>query len=303
MPEPITISPEAAIPTQPTPKPQCRAIRTDGHRCRGIALAGLHLCYAHYHHRFPSLADPDHLSVPLLEDAASIQLLMTQVAHGLLSNKLDPARARTAIWAAQVAAYTLPRPARLKDPEPQGDPVHRIGFDHESLISADTAPGENLANLNYLCHAPATTDEIWETLDTPHSVNQPPIDQRYIDPWHCAPPPQPIPAQYNVPPPPPPVPRPNHESGLPCHCPPCEERLQSHIRRFEVRPRKKLSAHRQSPLPIRQSHLPRPRFRIRLPILPPPPQFKPREPRHGFHQRSRPGARLPVPGSRSRGNP
>ncbi|MGB6608622.1 MAG: hypothetical protein WBE63_02740 [Acidobacteriaceae bacterium] len=239
MPEPITISPEAAIPTQPTPKPQCRAIRTDGHRCRGIALAGLHLCYAHYHHRFPSLADPDHLSVPLLEDAASIQLLMTQVAHGLLSNKLDPARARTAIWAAQVAAYTLPRPARLKDPEPQGDPVHRIGFDHESLISADTAPGENLANLNYLCHAPATTDEIWETLDTPHSVNQPPIDQRYIDPWHCAPPPQPIPAQYNVPPPPPPVPRPNHESGLPCHCPPCEERLQSHIRRFEVRPRKR----------------------------------------------------------------
>ncbi|MGB6902243.1 MAG: hypothetical protein WBD98_05430, partial [Acidobacteriaceae bacterium] len=35
------------------------------------------------------------------------------------------------------------------------------------------------------------------------------------------------------------VPRPNHESGLPCHCPPCEERLQSHIRRFEVRPRKR----------------------------------------------------------------
>jgi hypothetical protein len=171
-PQPVTCNPQPATCNQP--KPQCRAIRTDGRRCRGIALHGLHLCYSHYHHRFPALADPGHLSIPLLEDAASIQLLMTQVAHGLLSNKLDPARARTTIWAAQVAAFTLPRPARLKDPEPQGDPVHRIGFDHESIICADTTPTENLADLNHLCQVPATADEIWQAQDAPHSVNQPP---------------------------------------------------------------------------------------------------------------------------------
>ncbi len=238
-----TPEPEPESAPQPVtcnhPKPQCRAIRTDGRRCRGIALHGLHLCYPHYHHRFPALADPGHLSIPLLEDAASIQLLMTQVAHGLLSNKLDPARARTTIWAAQVAAFTLPRPARLKDPEPQGEPVHRIGFDHESIICADTTPTENLADLNHLCQVPATADEIWQAQDAPHSVNQPPPEQRYIDPWHPAPPPQPVPAQYNVPPPPPPKPRPNHESGLPCHCPPCTERREYYIQKAQGHPRKK----------------------------------------------------------------
>jgi hypothetical protein len=236
-PQPVTCNPQPA--TCNHPKPQCRAIRTDGRRCRGIALHGLHLCYPHYHHRFPALADPGHLSIPLLEDAASIQLLMTQVAHGLLSNKLDPARARTTIWAAQVAAFTLPRPARLKDPEPQGEPVHRIGFDHESIICADTTPTENLADLNHLCQVPATADEIWQAQDAPHSVNQPPPEQRYIDPWHPAPPPQPVPAQYNVPPPPPPKPRPNHESGLPCHCPPCTERREYYIQKAQGHPRKK----------------------------------------------------------------
>ena len=252
-PQPVTCNPQpATCNLQPVtcsqPKLQCRAIRTDGRRCRGIALHGLHLCYPHYHHRFPALADPGHLSVPLLEDAASIQLLMTQVAHGLLSNKLDPARARTTIWAAQVAAFTLPRPARLKDPEPQGDPVHRIGFDHESIICADTTPGENLADLNYLCQVPATADEIWQAQDRVHSVNQPPPESRYIDPWHPAPPPQPVPAQYNVPPPPPPKPRPNHESGLPCHCPPCTERREYYIQKAQGRPRKKSAPPIDNPL-------------------------------------------------------
>jgi hypothetical protein len=246
-PQPATCNP---------PLPQCRAIRTDGRRCRGTVLRGLHLCYSHYHHRFPALADPDHVSVPLLEDAASIQLLMTQVAHGLLSNKLDPARARTTIWAAQVAAFTLPRPARLKDPEPPGETVHRIGVDHESLICADpdpqpvtchpqpvtchlpSEPGQE-NGLNYLCSVPATAEETWKLLDAPHSLNQPPPEQRYIDPWHPAPPPQPVPAQYNVLPPLPPEPRPNHESGLPCQCPRCEERLQDSIRKYHGRPRKK----------------------------------------------------------------
>jgi hypothetical protein len=238
--QPVTCHPQPATCNQP--KPQCRAIRTDGRRCRGIALHGLHLCYSHYHHRFPALADPDHLSVPLLEDAASIQLLMTQVAHGLLSNKLDPARARTAIWAAQVAAFTLPRPARLKDPEPPGEPVHRIGVDHESLICADVRPGEDLADLNYLCSVPAVeaaAEETWKLQDTPHSVNQPPPEQRYIDPWHPAPPPQPIPAPYNVLPPLPPEPRPDHESGLPCWCPPCAARREYYTLKAQGRIRKK----------------------------------------------------------------
>ena len=218
MPESIS-----AAPATPQPKPQCRALTTDGHRCRSTVLNGLHLCYSHYHHRFPALPDPDHVSLPLLEDGPSIRLLMTQVAHGLLSMKLDPVRARTTIWAAQVAWSTLPRPARLTAPEPPGDPVHRIGFDHESLISADG----DLSELNHLCSVPAAAEAIPR-----NTVNQPAPEFRYTDPAHPAPPPQPIPAPYDVPPPPPPEPLPAHESGLPCDCPPCTERREAFLLRY-----------------------------------------------------------------------
>ena len=125
------------------PRPHCRAIKTDGTRCNGLVLKGLHLCWSHFHHRHPALADKDHISIPLLEDHASIRLVMTQIVHGLLSMKLDPARAKAAIWAAQVAAHTLPRPARLKGNEPEGEPVHRLGADHDGLISADPDPPES----------------------------------------------------------------------------------------------------------------------------------------------------------------
>jgi hypothetical protein len=235
------------------PRPHCRAITTNGHRCRNYSLDGLHLCYSHFHHRHPALADKDHISVPLLEDHASIQLVMTQIVHGLLSMKLEPARARTAIWAAQVAAYTLPRPARLKGNEPQGDPVHRIGADHDGLISADPDPAPTTCNpqpvtcnlekdLNYLCQVTATADEVWALQDRDDlGVNQPPPEQRYIDPWHAAPPPQPFPG-WNVPPPPPPPPPPAHESGLPCDCPKCvadEAFHQKFLDRYYGRTRKR----------------------------------------------------------------
>src|ERR1700691_3600219 len=238
------------VPSQPS---HCRAIKTDGTRCNGIVLKGLHLCWSHFHHRHPALADKDHISIPLLEDHASIQLVMTQIVHGLLSMKLEPARARTAIWAAQVAAYTLPRPARLKGNEPQGDPVHRIGADHDGLISADPDPAPTTYNpqpvtcnlekdLNYLCQVTATADEVWALQDRDDlGVNQPPPEQRYIDPWHAAPPPQPFPG-WNVPPPPPPPPPPAHESGLPCDCPKCvadEAFHQKFLDRYYGRPRKK----------------------------------------------------------------
>jgi len=249
--------PAASASPVPEPKPHCRAIKTDGHRCRGLALDGLHLCYHHFHHRHPALADKDHISVPLLEDHASIQLVMTQIVHGLFAHTLDPVRARTAIWAAQVAAYTLPRPARLTGNEPLGEPVHRIGFDHDGLISADPDPAptsnpqkdtcnlqpvtcnlerqpvtSNLgketcnlqpvtSNLNYLCHVSATADEVWALQDRNDlGVNQPPPEQRYIDPYHPAPPPRPFPG-WDAPPRTPPPPPPAHESGLPCDCPEC----------------------------------------------------------------------------------
>ncbi len=265
-PEPEGTEPGARIP-EPEPRPQCRAIKTDGTRCNGIVLKGLHLCWSHFHHRHPALADKDHISIPLLEDHASIRLVMTQIVHGLLSMKLDPARAKAAIWAAQVAAHTLPRPARLKGNEPKGEPVHRLGADHDGLISADPDPGSLSSelcalssppaprsevpgalspvpgtNLNYLCQVTANAEEVWALQDrTDLGLNQPPPEQRYIDPWHAAPPPQPFPG-WNVPPPPPPPPPLAHESGLPCDCPKCKEYDEKFLLRYygpTKRPRRK----------------------------------------------------------------
>ena len=105
-------------PTPPTePREKCRAITTDGHRCKNGATYNGHLCWPHAHHRNPVLPDPSHVVVPLLEDHASVQLVLSQVTHGLLTNKLDPERARAIIYACQVTAVTLPRPARLPSPE------------------------------------------------------------------------------------------------------------------------------------------------------------------------------------------
>ncbi len=254
------------------PRPHCRAIKTNGHRCRGLALDGLHLCHSHFNYRHPALADKDHISIPLLEDHVSIQLVMSQIVHGLLSHRIEPARAKAAIWAAQVAAFTLPRPARLKSPEPEGEQVHRIGFDHEAMISLDPDPDSVTCNLqpvtcnlkkghrpqatgsltcnlqpvtcdlNHLCHVPATTEEVWALQDRDDlGLNQPAPEHRYLDPYHPAPPPQPFP-NWDAPPRTPPPPPPAHESGLPCDCPKCtryQTLVQEHLDKMNGRRRKK----------------------------------------------------------------
>jgi len=122
MPEPTTQP--AADPNQP--KPRCRAIKTDGHRCKNPATWSGHLCWPHAHHRNPVLPDPSHVVVPLLEDHASVQLVLSQVAHGLLTHKLEVDRARALIQLCQVASFTLPRPPRMPTPKPDPpDPMTR----------------------------------------------------------------------------------------------------------------------------------------------------------------------------------
>ncbi|MGA7521433.1 MAG: hypothetical protein WBW84_03070, partial [Acidobacteriaceae bacterium] len=105
MPEPATEPTNAPTPEE---KPRCRAITTSGHRCKSNAMHKSHLCYPHSVHRNPVLPDPTHVAIPVLEDHASVQLVLSQITHGLLSNKLDPERARALIYACQVAAATMP---------------------------------------------------------------------------------------------------------------------------------------------------------------------------------------------------
>lgn len=112
MSQPNTNSSETTTP-QPKPKRRCRALRVNGVQCNAVSLRGGNFCFKHEHHRYPRLPSrSDRISIPLLEDHASIQLLATQVAQGLLADTLDPARAGKILYACQVAGFSLPRPIR-----------------------------------------------------------------------------------------------------------------------------------------------------------------------------------------------
>ena len=188
-------APPTEAPTPPLDNPRCRALTVSGQRCKSTCLDGLHLCHTHYNYRHPALPDPKHVVVPFLEDDASITLMLTQVTHGLLSNQLDPVRARTTIYGLQVAALVIankdrrearaaraaaqaaktgaPLPAPVPDEQ-----VSRLGYDHEGFISADG----DLPEPNPLCPELSAGPVPWDLADQIHPHNQPAPDQRFGDP-------------------------------------------------------------------------------------------------------------------------
>jgi hypothetical protein len=96
---------------QPTPGlRQCRSLTVRGVQCRSTAVRGHGLCHTHLHYRHPELPQGPKIAIPLYEDHSALQLATTQIAHGLLTGQLDPARARALSYNCQVAAMTLPRP-------------------------------------------------------------------------------------------------------------------------------------------------------------------------------------------------
>jgi hypothetical protein len=107
---------------QPAPAPaqsirRCRSLTVRGRQCLGHAMHGHQFCVAHAQHRFPVCPQGGKIAIPLLEDLDTIQVVATQVAHGLFAETLDPWRAGKILYALQVAALTIPRPAPLKPSE------------------------------------------------------------------------------------------------------------------------------------------------------------------------------------------
>jgi hypothetical protein len=96
---------------------RCRSLTVRGRQCLAVAMHGHEFCVAHGRHRFPVCPQGDKIAIPLLEDLDTIQVVATQVAHGLFSEVLDPWRAGKILYALQVAALTIPRPAPLKPSE------------------------------------------------------------------------------------------------------------------------------------------------------------------------------------------
>ncbi len=195
MPDP---TPAPASTPAPEEKPRCRAITTDGHRCKSGALYEGHLCWPHFHHRHPVLPDPTHVSIPLLEDHASIQLVLSQVAHGLLTHKLDSERARALIYTCQVANATLPRPPRMPSPQPtqptpdpsqrrpdeedDDDQVYRLALDYQGPISADG----DLPAPNAHWQPPSPDATPWDLIDAAPNQSKPTPRSPWDPDAHCS---------------------------------------------------------------------------------------------------------------------
>ena len=121
-------------PNHPDPrmKRRCRSLTVKGIQCRQAAMHRFDYCSQHFNrgpHAFPR---PGHITVPLLEDHASIQLMCTQVFHAVVNLEMAPEVANQALRACRIAGTTLPRPARLKAsdrPEPTPEAVSDFSAD------------------------------------------------------------------------------------------------------------------------------------------------------------------------------
>ncbi len=125
MSDPTTINTEPAdrSPVSAPPPPRCRSLTVRGLQCRSRALRGHNLCVQHAKYRFPVCPTGSHVAIPLLEDLDTVQVVATQVAQGLFANTLDPDRAGKILYACQIAAFTLPRPANFKPADKRPTPL------------------------------------------------------------------------------------------------------------------------------------------------------------------------------------
>ena len=93
----------------------CEHVKSNGHFCGSPALRGRNYCFFHLTHIGRQLRAEQHaahpnqnpLALPLLEDAASIQLALMQVTDALLRGTLDPKRAGLVLYALQTASLNL----------------------------------------------------------------------------------------------------------------------------------------------------------------------------------------------------
>ena len=102
--------------TDPTPKMQCRYIKSDGHACRGLALRGQPYCFSHGRdlRRYANTGcAPARIYIPRLDNRADIQQVLTDLARAIASETIDHNLARLLLSVVRLASRQLPRPHDL----------------------------------------------------------------------------------------------------------------------------------------------------------------------------------------------
>jgi hypothetical protein len=106
------------------PGERCQRVKVNGTQCGSPAIRNTKFCYFHTWCR-PAQVDvstsaaepPAPFLLPVLEDASSIQLTITQVCEHLLHRRLDPKKAGILLYAMQVASANLGRLSEEKAQE------------------------------------------------------------------------------------------------------------------------------------------------------------------------------------------
>ena len=105
--------------------PRCRHIKVNGTQCGSPALRHKNFCFYHQQNR-PALTDcyynPDEyatglISLPVFEDAHSIQTVIRQVVQNVLQKSLERKTAGIVLYALQIASSNLKR-MELEKPQP-----------------------------------------------------------------------------------------------------------------------------------------------------------------------------------------
>jgi hypothetical protein len=140
------------MPTYPGER--CQHIKMNGDRCGSPALRDQKFCY--FHDRCgPVQVDvstsaavpPAPFFLPVLEDAASIRLAITQVCEHLLHRRLDAKKAGVLLYAMQVASSNLDRPSEDKSQDKSQDKSGALGVPARPGECL-RAPGEDAPELH-----------------------------------------------------------------------------------------------------------------------------------------------------------
>ncbi len=145
--------------------PRCQHQKLNGSPCGAPALRGRRLCRFH---------DASHrqkdYSLPLVEDAVSLQFALVQVVRALVDKALDPKTAALVLYALQISAMNL---KRLRDEFPSA-----AGAEEESLaalllrqleLEAGSAPAQS-AVIDAIQAAVATRKKMNHSLRLPANV-------------------------------------------------------------------------------------------------------------------------------------
>jgi hypothetical protein len=132
------------------PGERCQHIKMNGDRCRGSALRDQKFCRFH---NSCSDAEVDVSTsaavpaapffLPVLEDAASIQLAITQVCEHLLHRRLDAKKAGVLLYAMQVASSNLNRLSEADSQAKNEDRSEAEGEDNSQRKTDEENSREN----------------------------------------------------------------------------------------------------------------------------------------------------------------